>query len=446
MGGYRPSTNRHQEDFLDVLNEAYLAVMGERRWRWLQGVSVQPLYCERTGTATFTNGSRAVTAVVVTPTSSPTGVLFNGPIVNDAVAGQLLVGGVYSTSPLGLGASLITRASNAGLWTLDVHNGATGTRAITLRFSHFALPNRAGEVLGIRLRQRDQEFPGPLDLNAGDKGSIPLMLAADDADFPDRTGQPEVALLAPRALMWPSATALDWDVWGTVPPRATFVCTPTNTGANALVANTTYRYFYTYNYAGAISGRSPVVETATTGANRTIAITALEAETSADMGRTKSLWRDQDKDGCFKLVTNTAIEPSISIYNDDGAIIPNHYSSWDEGQSSARRVLRLWPRPDVDYFAEVRYMERPVRFGLRDEPVMPPNHHILLVYRAAQVLLTRWKQFQAVPLMKSLADEAYTRMKTSDIGPDAGTPLVKGSWDPRGPPGMVQPALIRWNP
>ena len=74
--------------------------------------------------------------------------------------------------------------------------------------------------------------------------------------------------------------------------------------------------------------------------------------------------------------------------------------------------MRLYKRPDVDIKCEIRYMRRPPRLvGNNDEPQIPPQYHVILVYKTVAELYTQYGQGSIANIYEAKAEQRIQQMK-----------------------------------
>lgn len=164
-----------------------------------------------------------------------------------------------------------------------------------------------------------------------------------------------------------------------------FVATPVNTGSNALLANTRYRFCICWWYAGRFGPPSKVVEITTTGTMKAVTLSDLPVLSSIQYGRNIAVFVAEGDSGPFilegfQLVQTTATRDITT--RPDALNEPWRSVRLDEVYPGGPyQYLRLWPRTNVLREMRVKYHARPRRLlSVNDEPEFKMPFHEYLVW------------------------------------------------------------------
>jgi len=332
--------NSYRDNVARIVNSIYLELMAAHPWRFLQMKEDFLVYETVTGTCRPTNNSFLIDALSVPPIEGWVGHTFicedNEYEITDVniPAAQLSIRPIYSTG------------------------GGAGT-AFSIEFRRYALPVDSAQTLGFMSRSDDDGEVFAIS-NANEKN---LVLNYDDF------GRPVAFLQEPER----TERA----------PRVPMVGVPYIPGAPGLPNSTAYRYFYTYYVAGRESGRSNIVEVTTAAAGNTgVLLTNIEAS-AGNTGIKKLLYREDRRDGIFRLLD--VLDETDVNYQDNDSPAPDEDEVFYD--KNGRHYVRFWPVPDEDYTFELRFQRQPRRLQHdTDVPEFPAQFHILLVHGAVMRL------------------------------------------------------------
>lgn len=381
-----PNVQSRVDDWRDVINDHYLAVMEDAAF----GVH-QERVAEFTARATVTLtaataalGSYQLTAVAPAPASD-----WEGHVI-------------YSTD-----ADVefrITRVSGTTIWLSATYPIPFVADTFEVRFYSYRLPRTCGSVLGVSTRTDDVgEIRGAGRLD-------------DERSYydPDTVGPPEV-----------------WIPEDEEQDRAPRSIAAAAAAGGGLQQNTEYRYLYAFLERGRLSSPSLIVSATTTLGDRTINLSAIEA-TTAGSGVLKRLYRETARDGLFKFLVT--LNEGDTTYADTGAASPSETAIWDD--AGPYRYIRFWPRPSSNYTIRLRHQLRPTRLRhMSDVPLLPEPYHSIIAHRAAAELLWRAEAYKAAEAQERRAQAAETRL-VRRTHKDEGRQLVVGSWTDNLRPGV----------
>jgi hypothetical protein len=220
-----------------------------------------------------------------------------------------------------------------------------------------------------------------------------------------------------------------------------FVAAAANTGANALLAETTYRLAICWVYAGRYGPFSEVVEVTTTSTNKAINLTALPTQNNGaagtdlvgDSGRRISIWIAEGDHGPWfeASLQQTAIDTTATIATRPTiATLPQALRRREEiYPGGPYQYIRLWPRTDATRKMKLTYLAKPTRLVSNvDEPELPEQFHKLLVSMTVVEMIRRFNAGSSILSMHEAMVAKGMRNLNNRYLPMIAGPLQKGLW------------------
>lgn len=347
-----PNTAAYKAEVTGFLNDSSQTLYNGERWLFLEKRSSMTVYPDyTTGTVTVTNGSRSVTANNAPPSTW-------GSHMN----GHQFVGPDGETYTI---AWVDTVAVPNKLYLTSNYAGAgVAAGAYTIRFFAYTMPDDCVE-------------PGPLSSRDDDRGRISYIDNETEATVyldRDDTGDPYLYLPAGS---WQTRT-MDTE------PAAVAAA------GGALTASTVFSYLVTIFYEGVEGPPSKVASAATTGANKTINLSALQDLRigAVEVGYRKRIYRKEGAGAYYFLAETTG---AATTYADAGATAVDFERPLVELGTTHK--VWFYPRPDAQQDVELWYRRRPRRMQKdQDVPDCPPEFHEVLWRMASVEILRKYNQ------------------------------------------------------
>lgn len=199
-----------------------------------------------------------------------------------------------------------------------------------------------------------------------------------------------------------------------------FVCTAVNSGSNALLASTIYRFFVCWTYAGRYGPPSKIVECTTTASLKAVTLSSLPVQNNGaagtdgagDSGRRLAIFVAEGDHGPFfqaGIVASGITTSQTVSQRPTTSQLPMNLRRWETVYPNGPYTyLRFWPRPAETKTYKIRYLARPLPLVADvDEPELPPPFHKVLVHGTVLELITRYGVGMSIQqAQKRLYDEA----------------------------------------
>ena len=381
---HNPNVSTHENHVVRLINRHYEEICSASPWRFLQERGEQQLYADIEGAAgttlTLANNSKLVTAAA--GTWLHTGM--EGAVIED------------TTNSIEYRIDSVASTTTAFLTEPTGGSGAlSATTAFKVKWDKIKLPRDMGDFLGITIR--DEIFGQ--SANSRDRRLVYVDARTEEDLLLDHTSSGDTIIIT------------DDDSDRTFNNDLTLTATVGASGT--LTHGTKYEYCATLEREGIESAPSPVVSgtIAASGSNRTITIGGLPDTSGADVYRKRIYRRNATAGtGWYQVYEVIPATSPSSFFNDDGSF-PLDYDRplYYEGP---RDTMRLYKRPDVDIKCEIRYMRRPPRLvGNNDEPQIPPQYHVILVYKTVAELYTQYGQGSIANIYEAKAEQRIQQMK-----------------------------------
>jgi hypothetical protein len=381
---HNPNVSTHETHVVRLINRHYEELCSAHPWRFLQERAEQDLYADLEGAAgttlTLANNSKLVTAAA--GTWLHTGM--EGAVIEDtANSVEYRIDSVASTS-----SAYLTAPTGAS-------GGVTGVTTFTVKWDKIKLPRDMVDFLGITIR--DEIFGQAA--NARDRRLVYVDPRTEEDLLLEHTSSGDTIII----------TEDDSDRTS----NEDLTITATVGSSGSLTYSTKYEYCATLEREGIESAPSPVVSgtIAASGSNRTITIGGLPNTSGTDVYRKRIYRRNATaKTGWYQIhEVVPATSPSATWADNGSASLDYTRPLYYEGP---RDTMRLYKRPDVDIKCEIRYMRRPPRLvGLNDEPQIPPQYHVILVYKTVADLYLQYGQGSISNIYEVKAQQRIEQMK-----------------------------------
>ena len=188
--------------------------------------------------------------------------------------------------------------------------------------------------------------------------------------------------------------------------------TATVGSGGSMALGTKFEYCATLEREGIESAPSPVVSgtIAASGSNRTITIGGLPAVSGTDVYRKRIYRRNATANTGWYQITEVTPGTIAATFADSGSASLDYTRPlYYEGP---RDMMRLYRRPDADIKCEIRYMRRPARMvGYNDQPEIPPQYHVILVYKTVADLYLQYGQGSIANIYEVKAEQRIQEMK-----------------------------------
>lgn len=346
---HSPSSSTVRLERARVVAQEYLSLLGERRWSWLQQLADITLYPKVTWSGSLTFAYRKLTFP-----SSVVGSWWVGHTVTITVGGNSFDGVVEATS----GGTVVWLRDSTGLNT-------TSDTSIVLVPDRIRLPLDASDLLEAVSRSDNR---GPLRV-------------IDDALEGGRLASDVFG--TPHTLVIEAPSEVDYR------PLSTLAATVGSGGSWQAAYVGTFRFFFVLEGHGRVSARSNTVSV-TLAANEKVTFSGLgDWSAAADRrGTVRVLYVEWNGSGTFWRMQEVA--------GDQGDTLEVTTASWSQERAwveqSPVRYVRPYPiltteaasTSNTSLAVQLRYQRRiaPIEHEL-DVPMLPSEHHKVLVYRAA---------------------------------------------------------------
>tara|TARA_R100000152_G_C6779993_1_gene212234 strand:- start:2477 stop:3766 length:1290 start_codon:yes stop_codon:yes gene_type:complete len=381
---HNPNVSTHETHVVRLVNRHYEELCSAHPWRFLQERAEQQLYADIEGAAgttlTLANNSKLVTAAA-------------GAWLHTGMEGAVIEDTTNSVE------YRIDSVANTTTAYLAEATGASGalsaTTAFKVKWDKIKLPRDMVDFLGITIR--DEIFGQAA--NARDRRLVYVDSRTEEDLLLEHTSSGDTIIIT------------DDDADRTFNNDLTITATVTVGGS--LTYSTKYEYCATIEREGIESAPSPVVSgtIAASGSERTITIAGLPAVSGTDVYRKRIYRRNATANtGWYQVYEIVPATSPSTFFNDDGSF-PLDYDRplYYEGP---RDTMRLYKRPDADIKCEIRYMRRPPRLvGYNDEPQIPPQYHVILVYKTVADLYLQYGQGSISNIYEVKAQQRIEQMK-----------------------------------
>tara|TARA_R100001594_G_scaffold122631_1_gene158836 strand:- start:26432 stop:27721 length:1290 start_codon:yes stop_codon:yes gene_type:complete len=381
---HNPNVSTHETHVVRLVNRHYEELCSAHPWRFLQERAEQQLYADIDGAAgttlTLANNSKLVTAAA-------------GAWLHTGMEGAVIEDTTNSVE------YRIDSVANTTTAYLAEATGASGalsaTTAFKVKWDKIKLPRDMVDFLGITIR--DEIFGQAA--NARDRRLVYVDSRTEEDLLLEHTSSGDTIIIT------------DDDADRTLNNDLTITATVTVGGS--LTYSTKYEYCATIEREGIESAPSPVVSgtIAASGSERTITIAGLPAVSGTDVYRKRIYRRNATANTGWYQVYEIVPATSPSTFFDDDGSFPLDYDRplYYEGP---RDTMRLYKRPDADIKCEIRYMRRPSRLvGYNDEPQIPPQYHVILVYKTVADLYLQYGQGSISNIYEVKAQQRIEQMK-----------------------------------
>jgi len=383
---HNPNVSTHETHVVRLINRHYEEICSAHPWRFLQERTEQQLYADIEGAAgttlTLTNNSKTVTAAA--GTWLHTGM--EGAVIEDTANSiEYRIDSVLNTT-------------DAFLTDLAGGPSVSGVTTFKVKWDKIKLPKDMVDFLGITIR--DEIFGQAA--NSRDRRLVYVDSRTEEGLLLDHTTSGDTIIIT------------DDDADRTLNNDLTITATTITDGSGgSLTFSTKYEYCATLEREGIESAPSPVVSDsiAASGNNRKITIGGLPAVSGTDVYRKRIYRRNATANTGWYQITEVvpAASPSATFVDDGTGSLDYTRPLYYEGP---RDTMRLYRRPDADIKCEIRYMRRPGRLvGYNDEPQIPPQYHVILVYKAVADLYLQYGQGQISNIYEVKAEERLQQMK-----------------------------------
>ena len=377
---HNPNVSTHENHVVRLINRHYEDICSAHPWRFLQERTEQQLYADLEGAAgttlTLTDGSKLVTAAAGTWLHAG----MEGAVLEDTANSiEYRIDSVLNTTT-----AFLTATASPAL---------TATTSFKVKWDKIKLPKDMVDFLGITIR--DEIFGQAA--NSRDRRLVYVDPRTEEDLLLDHTSSGDTIIIT------------DDDSDRTFNNDLSVSSSLQSSGS--LVVGNTYEYCVTIEREGIESAPSQVVTATPTSGNRTIRISSLPAVSGTDVYRKRIYRRNQTTKTGWYQITEVVPAASPSAQFDDSGTGSLDYTRplYYEGP---RDMMRLYKRPDVDIKCEIRYMRRPPRLvGNNDEPQIPPQYHVILVYKTVAELYTQYGQGNIANIYESKAEQRLQQMK-----------------------------------
>lgn len=376
---HNPNVSTHESHVVRLINRHYEDICSAHPWRFLQERSEQQLYADIEGAAgttlTLTNGSKTVTAVA-------------GAWLHAGMEGAVIED---TTNSIEYRIDSVASTTTAYLTELAGGASVTGVTAFKVKWDKIKLPKDMVDFLGITIR--DEIFGQAA--NSRDRRLVYVDSRREEELLLDHTTSGDTIIIT------------DDDADRTLNNDLTITLAVSNGGS--LAASTKFEYCATIEREGIESAPSPVVSATTTAADKIITVSGLPAA-STDVYRKRIYRRNATANTGWYQITEVTPGTITATFADNGSASLDYTRPlYYEGP---RDTMRLYRRPDVDIKCEIRYMRRPSRLvGYNDQPQIPPQYHVILVYKAVADLYLQYGQGQIAGIYDAKAEERMQQMK-----------------------------------
>ena len=391
---YNPTAASYVDSVTRVINAVYEEICAAQRWHFLEEVTEIDVEPEVSGTMTFNTLHSAAYDEAAFPGEFVGSTLVNADGDTYTVVSQEIDG-----------------VNSVAYFQPDFASATTGAQTTKLKYTAYLLPKDCDAIQGVIYRS---EMLDVVEVSRAKEQRLALNL--------ERTGMPQVFFEEDTK----TVKGIDLPYQGAVSAAAgTF----TNTGA--------YRWFYTLTQHGAESSPSNIVDGTITALTDVFTLTGMENtqhlwEPAApagnqDPGIYKTIYREYNNSGIFYPLAVPKIWDSVTNFVDTGFAVdvtkPFEYTS-------GRRRIRYYPLSDKVGKMELRYKFRPQRLVRdADTPVLPPEFHRLLVYRAVAILASQHDGDALAAVHEKLAHKMYQRMRRRYLGGDAAKFRQRRYWN-----------------
>lgn len=379
---HNPNVSTHETHVVRLINRHYEEICSAHPWRFMQERDEHQLYADLEGAAgttlTLQNNNKTVTAAA--GTWLHTGM--EGAVLEDTASSiEYRIDSVASTTQAFLTAPIGASAAVTGVTTFKV------------KWDKIKLPKDMVDFLGITIR--DEIFGQAA--NSRDRRLVYVDSRTEEDLLLDHTTSGDTIIIT------------DDDAHHTLNDDLTITLAVSNGGS--LAASTKFEYCATIEREGIESAPSPVVSATTTAADKIITVSGLPAVSGTDVYRKRIYRRNATLNTGWYQITEVvpATSPSATFADNGSASLDYTRPLYYEGP---RDTMRLYRRPDVDIKCEIRYMRRPARLvGYNDQPQIPPQYHVILVYKAVADLYLQYGQGSIANIYEAKAEQRMQQMK-----------------------------------
>lgn len=393
---HSPSSSTVRLERARIVAQEYLSLLGERRWTWTQQLADLVFYPKVTWSGSLTFAFRKLTFP-----SSVVGSWWVGHTVTITVGGTSFDGVVEATS----GGTIVWLRDSTGLNT-------TSDASLVLVPDRVRLPLDATDLLEVVSRNDNR---GPLRV-------------IDDAQ--------EGGLLASNVYGTPHTLVIEAPAETDYRPLSTLSASAGSGGSWQSAYAGTYRFFFVLEGHGRVSARSNTVSVSVS-ANQKITFSGLgDWSAAADRrGTVRALYVERDGSGTFWRMQTVA--------GDQGDTLEVTTASWSQEtpwvEQSPVRYVRPYPiltseaasTSNTSLTVQLRYQRRipPIEHEL-DVPMLPSEHHKVLVFRAALRIAGTQGETVHITRLTKLEREATARL-VSRYANDGAKRYVRGPATPQ---------------
>ena len=377
---HNPNVSTHRNHVVRLISRHHEDICSASPYRFLQQRAEQTLYGDVTGSATvtltLTNNSKTVTAAA-------------GTWLHQGMEGAVLED---TANSIEYRIDSVLNTTTAFLTELAGGPSVAGATAFKVKWDKIKLPKDMVDFLGITIRN---ETYGQTD-------------GARDRRLVYMDPRTEEDILLDMSTSGDTIVITDDDADMTLNNDLTI--TLAVSGGGSLAASTKFEYCATIEREGIESAPSPVVSATTTAANKIITVSGLPAVSGTDVYRKRIYRRNATANTGWYQITEVIPGTITATFVDNGsASLDYNQPLYHEGP---RDTMRLYRRPDTDIKCEIRYMQRPGRLvGNNDQPSMPPQFHVILVYKTVAELLLQYGQGSISNIYEVKAEQKIDLMK-----------------------------------
>jgi hypothetical protein len=439
---HAPETLSWKTELYAVIDRVYQGVLTSRSWPFLLRAANIPAFPDTAitptlGTLPADAAGRTIQESVVDLADAG---LFPNEGANDTALQSWLVGGELHVTNAAARDSLTANWSAAPFVIERVKVSATlpkfhldpraslgaidGTEGLELRFPRIRLPTDVAELISVQddtgafipaVNPTQARVMEPIDPAPGDP-----RVYAEDAGFANRLP------ISPLGLQMARHDQSQQDSMVVRDPEHVVTSSASGTWSPG-----TWEVALCWSYSGRF-GPLTEPQTVTTPVNGAIVINGLPVVDSSEAARRIAIFvRNKASTGpyYYEATVSDPTVAAITIQNRLAATKPWEASRYED-EAGPYTHIHLYPRPSRFRMLRIEYRFRPQRLSEpSDTPLLPEQHHELLVWLAVQELAASDQQ-TLVERAKVLAREAMNRLLSKY--PEARYRIVKGQVGARG--------------